>query len=129
MKTSSSIFESETTSGWNWKVIRDGEAGRRGARWQKVTFTLDFGDFLALKGLCKWPFKSLWPLIIQTFLLLLLFLTLFALFHSKYSTYYKCKKKAINSALKLQCHIVKHTLIQTAFLVILPTGILLHKKI
>jgi len=31
-------------------VIRDGEAGRRGARWHRITFTLDF-DFLALKGL------------------------------------------------------------------------------
>jgi len=30
------------------QVIRGGEAGRRGARWHNVTFTL---DFLALKGL------------------------------------------------------------------------------
>jgi len=28
-----------TTSEWNWKV------GRRGARWHKVTFTLDFWHF------------------------------------------------------------------------------------
>jgi len=44
MKTRSctSTSESETTSGWNWKVIRDGETGRRGARWHKVTFTLAF---------------------------------------------------------------------------------------
>jgi len=41
------MSKSETTSASNCKVIRDGEAGRRGARWQ-VTFTL---DFLALKGL------------------------------------------------------------------------------
>jgi len=33
---------------WNGKVIKDGEAGRQGAGWYKVTFTL---DFLALKGL------------------------------------------------------------------------------
>jgi len=26
---------SETTSGWNWKVIRGGEGGTRGARWHK----------------------------------------------------------------------------------------------
>ena len=39
------MSKSETTSASNCKVIRDGEAGRRGARWQKVTFTL------ALKGL------------------------------------------------------------------------------
>jgi len=49
MKTCS-CTESETTSEWNWKVIGDGEAGRRGARWHKVTFTLDT-DILALKGL------------------------------------------------------------------------------
>jgi len=30
-------------------VIRGGEAGKRGARWHKFTFTLD--NFLALKGL------------------------------------------------------------------------------
>jgi len=42
MKTSS-CTESETTSEWNWKVIRDVEAGRRGARSYKVTFTLDWG--------------------------------------------------------------------------------------
>jgi len=39
MKTRSGISKSETTSGWNCKVIRGGEAGRRGAR-----FTLDFGS-------------------------------------------------------------------------------------
>jgi len=36
------------------KVIRDGEAGRRGVRSHKVTFTLDlyrYTDILALKGL------------------------------------------------------------------------------
>ena len=32
------MSESETTSALNWKVIRDGEAGKRGARWEKVTF-------------------------------------------------------------------------------------------
>ena len=42
------LSESETTSASNWKVIRDGEAGRRKARWEKVTFTLEFS---ALKGL------------------------------------------------------------------------------
>jgi len=31
------------------EIIRDGEAGKRGARRHKVTFTLDLG-FLALKG-------------------------------------------------------------------------------
>jgi len=53
MKTRSctSTSESETTSGWNWKVIRDGETGRRGARWHKVTFTLAF--LLTLKGLAN----------------------------------------------------------------------------
>ena len=35
------MSESETTSASNWKVIRDGEARRRGARWEEVTFTLD----------------------------------------------------------------------------------------
>ena len=43
--------ESETTSASNWKVIKDGEAGRRGACWEEVTFTLDFSQFVALKGL------------------------------------------------------------------------------
>jgi len=38
-------------------VIRGGEAGRRGARWHNVTFTLD--DFLALKGLKKMFCKHL----------------------------------------------------------------------
>jgi len=53
MKTRScTMSESETTSEWNWKVIRDREAGRRGARSHKVTFTLD--DILALKGLIQW---------------------------------------------------------------------------
>jgi len=33
------------------KVIRNGESGRRGAIWHKVTFTL---DFLALKGLIEY---------------------------------------------------------------------------
>jgi len=28
--------------------LKDGKAGKRGARWHKITFTLD--DFLALKG-------------------------------------------------------------------------------
>ena len=47
------MSKSETTSASNCKVIRDGEAGRRGARWHwQVTFTLDF-QFLALKGLIK----------------------------------------------------------------------------
>ena len=36
------MCDSETTSASNWKVIRYGQAGRRGARWEKVTFTLDF---------------------------------------------------------------------------------------
>jgi len=43
------ISESEAISGWNWKAIRGGDAGRRGTRWHKVNFTLD--DFLALRGL------------------------------------------------------------------------------
>jgi len=30
----------------------------------------------------------------------------------------------VNSALKIQCHVVKNALIQTAFWAILPTGIL-----
>ena len=30
------MSESETTSASSWKVIRDGEAGRRGARWEEV---------------------------------------------------------------------------------------------
>jgi len=30
-------------------VIRDGETGRRGAHWHRVTFTLVLRDFLALK--------------------------------------------------------------------------------
>jgi len=42
MKTRSyTMSESEATSEWNWKVIRDGEAGRRGESSHKVTFTLD----------------------------------------------------------------------------------------
>jgi len=45
------MSESETTSDWNLEVIRDDEAGRRGARWHRVTFTLDnrqsnFNNFL-----------------------------------------------------------------------------------
>ena len=35
------MSESETTSSSNWKVIRDGEAGMRGARWEEVTLTLN----------------------------------------------------------------------------------------
>ena len=35
------MSESETTSVSNWKVIRDGKIGRRGACWEKVTFTLE----------------------------------------------------------------------------------------
>jgi len=31
---------------YNWKVIRDGEAGRQGVHSHKVTFTLDFFDIL-----------------------------------------------------------------------------------
>ena len=34
------MSESETSAS-NWKVIRDNKAGRRGARWEKITFTLD----------------------------------------------------------------------------------------
>jgi len=30
-------------------VIGDGEAGRRGARWHRVTFTLDFGLDISAK--------------------------------------------------------------------------------
>ena len=45
------MSESETTSASNWKGIRYGEAGRQGARWEKVTFTLDFIQFWAVKGL------------------------------------------------------------------------------
>ena len=45
------MSESETTSASNWKVIRGDEAGRRGARWEKVTFTLDFSLLWAVKGL------------------------------------------------------------------------------
>jgi len=39
-------------------VIGDGEVGRRGARWLKVTFTLD-SDFLALKRL-KNILENIW---------------------------------------------------------------------
>ena len=39
------LSKSETTNATNCKVIRDGEAERRDARWQNVTFT----QFLALK--------------------------------------------------------------------------------
>ena len=48
------MSESETTGALKSKVIRDGEAGRRGMRWEKVSFTfglLDFFQFVALKGL------------------------------------------------------------------------------
>ena len=45
------MSESQTTSASNWKVIKDSEARRRGAPWAKVTFTLDFFEFLAVKGL------------------------------------------------------------------------------
>ena len=38
------MSESETTSASNWKVIRDGEAGRRGEGWEEITFTLDFNS-------------------------------------------------------------------------------------
>ena len=38
------MSESETTSASNLKVIRGGEAGRRGARSEEVTFTLDFNS-------------------------------------------------------------------------------------
>jgi len=41
--------KAQTTSAWNWKVISNGEAGRRGARWHEVTFT-HFNDFSTLKG-------------------------------------------------------------------------------
>jgi len=40
MQKTRSVSESETTSEW-----RDGEAGRRGARSHKVTFTLDFTHY------------------------------------------------------------------------------------
>ena len=44
------MSESETTSASNWKVIRDGEAGRQG-HWEKATFTLDLKhDFSVAKG-------------------------------------------------------------------------------
>ena len=39
------MSESETTSSSKWKVIRDGEAGRQGSRWER-TF-----QFLVAKGL------------------------------------------------------------------------------
>ena len=42
------MYESETTIVSNWKLIRDAKAGRRGASWEEVTFTL---EFVALKGL------------------------------------------------------------------------------
>jgi len=32
----------------------------------------------------------------------------------------------VNSALKIQCHVVKNTLLETAFSAILPTGIALR---
>ena len=35
----------------NWKVIRDDEARRRGSPWEKVTFTSDFLEFLAVNRL------------------------------------------------------------------------------
>ena len=57
------MSKSETTSASNCKVKRDGEAGRRGARWQKVTFTLDFfSQFLALKGLSGWSESHTHPM-------------------------------------------------------------------
>ena len=43
------MSESETTSTSNWNVMRDCEAERRGAHWEKVTYTSL--PFLALKGL------------------------------------------------------------------------------
>ena len=49
------MSKSQTTSASNCKVIRDGEAGRRGACWLKVTFTL---EFLALKGLTAKAVKN-----------------------------------------------------------------------
>ena len=53
------MSESETTSASNWKVIRDGEAGRRDMHWEEVTFTLDFCQFVALKGLNSHSNKTL----------------------------------------------------------------------
>jgi len=32
------LSESETTSDWNWEVVRDGEARRWGARWHRITY-------------------------------------------------------------------------------------------
>ena len=50
------MSESETTSDASkWKVIRGGEAGRRGARWEKVTVDLT----LAVKGLVPLVFAPL----------------------------------------------------------------------
>ena len=42
------MSESETTCDSKWKVIREDEAGKRGAHWKKVAFAL---EFLARTGL------------------------------------------------------------------------------
>ena len=52
------MSESEATSLSNWKVRRGDEAGRQGACWEKVTFTLDFSLFWAIKGLNRHLFSS-----------------------------------------------------------------------
>ena len=46
------MSESKTTSASNWKIIRDGEVGRQGVRWEKGHFHFGlFSLFWAVKGL------------------------------------------------------------------------------
>jgi len=72
MKTRSCTMpESETTSEWNWKVIRHGEAGRRGARSLKVTFTLKVKRVLSRTSFDENPFSLniyLFPILFTTVL-------------------------------------------------------------
>ena len=44
------MSKSETTSASNWNVIKDGEAGRRGARWEEVRFELFPKNFYLFLG-------------------------------------------------------------------------------
>ena len=47
------MSENKTTSASNWKVIRDGEAGGRGAQWEKVNFTLDLKELETFLFRCE----------------------------------------------------------------------------